>query len=171
MIQIYTGEGKGKTTAALGQGLRGVGSGLKVIMIQLLKGGPTGELEALKAIDGFEIYRFEKERDFVWNLKDKEIQELKKEIRAGYNFAFECVKNKKCNMLIIDEIMGAVTNKFISEDEVVDLLNANDCDIEIILTGRYAPEKIIEKADLVTEMKPIKHYFDKGVEARKGIEF
>ncbi|MDD6795737.1 MAG: cob(I)yrinic acid a,c-diamide adenosyltransferase [Clostridiaceae bacterium] len=171
MIQIYTGDGKGKTTAALGQGLRASGSGMKVIMLQFLKGGSTGELESIKYIENFNIVRFEKERDFVWNLSEEEIEELKGEIQKGYDYAIDVIKNNKCDMLILDEIMGVLQNNFLTEEQVLKLFNENKSSMEIILTGRNVPQKIIEKADLVTEMKAIKHYFDKGVPARKGIEY
>lgn len=171
MIQIYTGDGKGKTTAAIGQGVRAAGSGLKVFMVQFLKGGPTGELESLKNIDNFEIFRFEKQRDFVWNLNEEEIEELKLEILDGYKFILDSIKNKKCDLLIIDELLGVLSNKFLSIEDVNKIIEMNRHGIEIIITGRNVPDTLIEKADLVTEMKMIKHYFDKGVPARRGIEF
>lgn len=171
-IQVYTGNGKGKTTCAIGQGVRAVGNGLKVMMIQFLKSGPTGELESLKSFgDNFSVHRFEKRRDFVWNLKEEEIEELKKEIRVGFNFVKDVVENRKCDILIVDEIMGVLSNKFLDVNEVVEVLKSKSDNMEIILTGRNVPIEIMEVADLITEMKPIKHYFDKGVEARRGIEF
>ena len=85
MIQIYTGNGKGKTTASIGQGVRAAGRGFKVYMVQFLKGTPTGELESLKKIDNFKVFRFEEKRDFVWNLNEEEIEELKKEVINAYN--------------------------------------------------------------------------------------
>lgn len=171
-IQVYTGDGKGKTTCAIGQGVRAVGTGLKVIMIQFLKGGPTGELNSLKSFgDNFTVHRFEKQRDFVWNLKEDEIEELKKEIREGFSFLKDTVEKGNCDMLIVDEIMGVLSNGFLEVHEVVEVLKSKKENMEIILTGRNVPPEIIEVADLVTEMKPIKHYFDKGVQSRKGIEF
>ena len=170
MFAIYTGDGKGKTTAALGQGLRAVGSGLKVYMIQFLKGGKTGELKSIEKLENFKIFRFEKPRDFVWNLKEDEIEELKKEIKEGYDFILKVLENKECDMLIIDEIMAVLAYKFLSIEEALEIINKMG-NTEIIMTGRNAPKELIEKADLVTEMKMIKHYFDKGIKARKGIEF
>ncbi len=170
MFAIYTGDGKGKTTAALGQGLRAVGSGLKVYMVQFLKGGKTGELNSVKNLENFTIFRFEKPRDFVWNLKEDEIEELKKEIKKGYDFILKALENKECDMLIIDEIMAVLSYKFLSIEEALEIVNKMD-NTEIIMTGRNAPKELIEKADLVTEMKMIKHYFNKGIKARKGIEF
>ena len=108
MIQIYTGNGKGKTTASIGQGVRAAGRGFKVYMVQFLKGTPTGELESLRKIDNFKVFRFEEKRDFVWNLNEEEIEELKKEVMNAYNFILEIVENKECDLLIMDEIMGVL---------------------------------------------------------------
>lgn len=171
LVQIYTGEGKGKTTAAIGQGVRSAGYGLKVVMVQFLKGGYTGELTTIANIDNFNIYRFEKERDFVWNLSEDEKEELKKEIRIGYEFIKKHIDECSCDVLIVDEIMGAHYNNFVSVDEIKYLINNKKQSMELILTGRDVPEEIIELADLVTEMKMIKHPFEKGIGAREGIEY
>lgn len=171
LVQIYTGDGKGKTTAAIGQGIRSAGYGLNVVMVQFLKGGYTGELSTIDKIDNFNIFRFEKERDFVWNLSKAEIEELKKEIRTGYEFIKKIVDEGFCDVLIIDEIMGAHYNKFISTDEIIYLIKNKKESMEIVLTGRNVPMEVIDLADLVTEMKMIKHPFEKGIGAREGIEY
>ena len=171
MLQIYTGDGKGKTTASIGQGIRAAGRGYRVCMVQFLKGGPTGELEIIKNIPNFNIFRFESPRDFVWNLKGDEIEELKLEIKEGYKFIIKTLENNECDLLIIDEIMGVLSYDFITKEEVIKLLESNKNNIEIVMTGRNVPDYLVERADLITEMKPIKHYFDKGVPARKGIEY
>ena len=171
LVQIYTGDGKGKTTAAIGQGIRSAGYGLNVVMVQFLKGGYTGELSTIDKINNFNIFRFEKERDFVWNLSKAEIEELKKEIRTGYEFIKKIVDEGSCDVLIIDEIMGAHYNKFISTDEIIYLIKNKKESMEIVLTGRNVPMEVIDLADLVTEMKMIKHPFEKGIGAREGIEY
>lgn len=172
LVQVYTGDGKGKTTAAIGQGMRAYGNGLKVYMLQFLKGGPTGELKTIDELnDNFKIFRFEKPRDFVWNLNEDEKEELKREIKEGYKFIINTIKENKCDVLIIDEIMGVLYNKFLTEEEVIYIIDNKPQSMELILTGRNIPEAILKKSDLVTEMKCIKHYFEKGVGARKGIEY
>lgn len=172
LIQVYTGDGKGKTTAAVGLGLRAYGNGLKVKMIQFLKSGKTGELEVIKTFgENFEVYRFEKEKDFTWNLNEEQKKELKAEIVEGFNFAREIVRRNKCDLLILDEIMAAINLGYLEEDEVLKLLDEKDGRMEIVLTGRNVPDKILSKSNLVTEMKPIKHYFDEGIPAREGIEY
>lgn len=171
MIQIYTGDGKGKTTASIGQGIRAAGRGFKVYMVQFLKGTPTGELEILKNIDNFKVFRFEEERDFVWNLNEEEIEELKKEVLNAYNFILKVIDNKECDLLIMDEIMGVLSNKFLTVNEILEIIDRNKHNIEIVMTGRDVPKELADRADLITEMKMIKHYFEKGVHAREGIEY
>lgn len=172
LIQIYTGNGKGKTTAAIGQGIRAYGNGLKVTMLQFLKGGYTGELKTIEELgDNFKIYRFETKKDFFWNLDDEQKEVLRKEIRDGYNFILERIKKNDTDLLIIDEVMGVLKNKLLTEDEVLYILENKPKNMEIIMTGRDVPERIKEKANLITEMKMIKHYFEDGVGSRKGIEY
>lgn len=172
LIQIYTGNGKGKTTAAIGQGIRAYGNGLKVTMLQFLKGGHTGELKTIEELgDNFKIYRFESKKDFFWNLDDEQKEVLRKEIKEGYNFILERIKKNDTDLLIIDEVMGVLKNKLLTEEEVLYIMENKPENMEIIMTGRDVPEKIKGKADLITEMKMIKHYFEKGVPSRKGIEY
>lgn len=172
LVQVYTGEGKGKTTAAIGQGMRAYGNGLKVYMLQFLKGGKTGELKTVSELsDNFKIFRFEKPKDFTWNLNKEELEELRLEIRDGYKFILETIKNNSCDVLIIDEIMAVLSNSFLTVEEVIYIIDNKPKNMELILTGRNVPKEIIEKSDLVTEMKCVKHYFEKGIPAREGIEF
>lgn len=171
-IQIYTGNGKGKTTAAVGLAVRAAGDGLKVYMVQFLKGGHSGELDSAKKLaPNFEIFRFEKKRGFFWTLNEEQISELKKEIQEAYKFCIDALKNRKCDILIMDEVMGALSNNLISEQQLLELMDSRPDNMELILTGRNVPEKIMERANLVTEMRDIKHYFNEGVPARIGIEY
>lgn len=171
-VQIYTGNGKGKTTAAIGQGIRAYGNGLKVIMVQFLKSGKTGELNTIDELgENFEIFRFEKRRGFVWTLSEEEKLEVKKEVGVAYNFILDIIENCKCDMLIIDEIMGVLKNEFLSVEDVLNLIEKKPKNMELIMTGRNVPEEIVNKANLVTEMREIKHYYKEGVPARKGVEF
>ncbi|AJA47357.1 Cob(I)yrinic acid a,c-diamide adenosyltransferase [Clostridium pasteurianum DSM 525 = ATCC 6013] len=171
-IQVYTGNGKGKTTAAVGLGVRAAGDGYNVFLVQFLKSGFTGELESIKKLEpDFRIFRFEKKRGFFWTLNDSEKAELKKEIQAAYRFCLDALENNKCDVLIMDEIMGAISNELVSKEQVLQLIEAKPDNMELVLTGRNVPEEIVNKADLVTEMREIKHYFEKGVPAREGIEY
>lgn len=171
-VQIYTGNGKGKTTAAVGLAVRAAGNEYNVYMVQFLKGSNTGELKsAEKLAPYFNIFRFEKKRGFFWTLNDEEKTELKSEIQKAYDFCCTVLKEKKCDILIMDEVMGALHNNLITEEQLLQLIDSKPQNMELILTGRNVPPKIAEKADLITEMKDIKHYFDIGVPAREGIEY
>lgn len=171
-VQIYTGNGKGKTTAAVGLATRAAGNKFRVCMVQFLKGGATGELESVKLMAPyFTIHRFERPRGFFWTLNEKEKAELQEDINKAYMFCMEQLKERKCDILIMDEIMGTLSNGLVTQQQIIDLIDAKPEDVELILTGRNVPEEIMKRADLVTEMRDIKHYFEAGVPARKGIEF
>lgn len=170
-IQVYTGDGKGKTTAALGLGLRAVGRGMRVIMVQFLKGRFTGELESLKNLaPGFHIIRFAETKKFFNDLTQLEQDELKNRLKEELEKLYVYMENDLCDILILDEIMAAIHSGLVSVDEVCKLMDNKPDPMELILTGRNVPEPIAERADLITEMKNIKHYSDKGVHARRGIE-
>lgn len=171
-VAIYTGNGKGKTTAAIGQAIRAYGYGLKVYIVQFLKSRDTSELNVLNSLgENLKVFRFERERDFFWNLNEEEKKELKEDVDKAYNFIKKVLINEECDVLIIDEIMGVLGNKLLTENEVLELIKIKPSNMELIMTGRNVPRSIIEKADLVTEMKEVKHYFKDGTPARRGIEY
>lgn len=170
-VQVYTGNGKGKTTAALGLAFRAVGRGFKVIMVQFLKNMYTGELSSSERFeDKFKIVRIGKTDKFTWDLNEDEKQELRDRVQDEIKFIFGILKDEATDILILDEIMGAMHGGFITEDQVRQMIDAKPDSMELVLTGRNVPESIFDKADLVTEMKPLKHYIDRGVPARDGIE-
>ena len=167
-MQVYTGNGKGKTTAALGLALRALGSGQGVCLIQFMKKGDFGEIKALKKFKKARVCQFGRET-FVSSKKPK-----KKDIAAAkkaLNFARQVLISGKEELVILDEINVAVYFGLIKIDQVLNLIKKKSPAIELVLTGRYAHAKIIKEADLVTEMKEKKHYFWKGQKARKGIEY
>ena len=169
MIQIYTGNGKGKTTAALGLALRAVGHGFKVIMIQFMKGKINyGELEAAKFLPGLVIEQYGRP-DFV--SPENPTREDKKFAKAALARARAVIKGKKFDMIILDEVNVAVTFGLISIKEVVEILKKTPHRKELILTGRYMPDEFARYADLISEIREIKHHFQKGTSARKGIEY
>ena len=168
LVQVYTGTGKGKTTAALGLSLRAIGKGLKVHMIQFMKGDiEYGEITAAKKLDGLEIEQFGRP-DFVTreNTAKVDIEFAKKALER----AREVLRNKECDILILDEINVALDYNLIALDDVISLIKNRPKNIELILTGRYANSRIIEIADLVTDMHEIKHPYQAGIPARDGIE-
>lgn len=172
LIQVYCGEGKGKTTAAIGQGIRSVGRGLKVIMIQFLKGGHTGELKTLSNLEPeFKVFRFEKSRGFFNELTLTEKNELKMEISNAMKFAKKVLDTKECDLLILDEVLGVVENQLLTEEELETFIMSKPQGMELILTGRKLPEMIKEQVDYISEIQPIKHPYEKGIGAREGIEY
>lgn len=171
LIQVYTGDGKGKTTASIGLGIRAVGRGFKVYMVQFLKGTDTGELHTLKNIENFKVFRFQSTEKFFWNLNEEEKKILAEDMKKAYEFVVDVLQNKKCDILILDEIMAAIHSKMYTVEDVLKLIDMKPKEMELVLTGRSAPQEIMERADLVTEMKAIKHPFEKGIPARYGIEY
>ncbi len=167
-IQIYTGNGKGKTTAALGLALRAVGAGKKVLLIQFLKDSQSSEIKAIKKIKNFEVKSFGK-KGFVnkSNLTRNDFNLA----QQGFIFFRKAIESKKYDLIILDEINVAVNFGLVKVDDLVNLLKRIPLKIEVILTGRRALKRLIQIADLVSEIKEIKHYLKKGIKARKGIEY
>ncbi|HHT9131510.1 MAG TPA: cob(I)yrinic acid a,c-diamide adenosyltransferase [Candidatus Tripitaka californicus] len=167
-VQVYTGEGKGKTTAALGQALRAVGHGWKVIVIQFLKARQgVGEIAAAKDIPNLHILQFGSGH-FVCNKPTQEDQAL---AQQAWQKAREATLSGEYDMVILDEINVAIHYKMIAVQEVLKLVEERPPHVELILTGRYAHPKLLEVADLVSEIKAVKHPYTSGVKAREGIEY
>ena len=172
LIQVYCGNGKGKTTAAIGQGIRATGHGYKVIMIQFLKGRPTGELETLKRLEPeFKVFKFEKQTKFIFEMDEEQKKDLQSDIRNALNFARKVLDTRECDVLILDEILGVVENELLEEEELIKIINNKSEHIELILTGRVVPERIKSLADYISTIEETAHPFYKGVAARKGIEY
>jgi cob(I)alamin adenosyltransferase len=168
MIHVYTGDGKGKTTAALGLGMRAAGHGKKVLMVQFMKGRTNyGELESAKRVPGFCIVQFGRP-DFV-DRKNPDPRDIEGAGEA-LSYALEAAKLRSCDLLILDELNVALDFGLVSLGEVKDFLAEKPEKMEIVITGRNAHPDIIELADLVTEMREVRHYYRKGVQARQGIE-
>ena len=169
LVQVYTGNGKGKTSAAFGLALRAIGRGLKVYIVQFIKGGfDYGELYVVDRLPNLKLKAFGRGEFVTEKPPGKEDVELAQEALA---LAEEVVKNGGYDIVILDEINVALNLKLVNLNEVLELIKNKPKHVELILTGRYAPKEIIEAADLVTEMKEVKHPFNKGYEARKGIEY
>jgi cob(I)alamin adenosyltransferase len=167
-IQVYTGDGKGKTTAAIGLGIRAVGDGLKVIMIQFMKGRRYSELDGLSQLKNFTVVQFGRD-EFVNKKKPEPVdRELAKK---GLAYAKEVILKNQYDVVILDEINVAVDFKLISLEDVVQILKDKPEKLELILTGRYAPAELIKQADLVSEILEIKHPYQQGIQSRKGIDW
>ena len=166
-IHVYTGDGKGKTTAALGLAIRAAGAGLKVYIAQFLKHGDYSEIKGLDRFsDTITVEQFGRGR-FI---KGRPSNEDMAAARRGLNKVKTILAAGKYSVVILDEANVAVSLNLFSENELLEILDHRPDNVEIIITGRGAGPGIIEAADLVTEMKEIKHYFKKGVKARIGIE-
>ncbi len=174
LVLVFTGTGKGKSTAAFGLALRAAGNHLPVRVIQFIKGSwKTGEREAIKAhlpeieVDvggkGFTIER----------LRDPKIPMSEHQLaaRAAYEMAIEAVTSGRYKMVVLDEILYSVKGGLVSEQEVLDLIRSRPEDLHLVLTGRGATPAVIEAADLVTEMREVKHHYKAGIPAQRGIEF
>jgi cob(I)alamin adenosyltransferase len=168
LIIVHTGDGKGKTTAALGLALRACGYGMKVIMLQFFKGKwKYGELRSAPKLETFEIQPMGK--GFTWESKDIEVD--KAMVREAWRAAKEKILSGNYDVVILDEINYALSYDFLPVTDIVDFLKNKPPMLHVILTGRDAKPEIIEIADLVTEMRQIKHPFEQGISAQKGIEF
>ncbi|MCP3177713.1 cob(I)yrinic acid a,c-diamide adenosyltransferase [Desulfuromonas sp. KJ2020] len=168
-VQVYTGNGKGKTTAALGLALRAVGRGFKVCMVQFIKGGGEyGEHEAARRLAPL-LTIHQTGRD-NWIFKDKLDPEDIRVAQEALVLARQALTSGDYDLVILDEINGAVWFGLLSVEDILDLMAARPASVELVLTGRSADPRVIETADLVTEMTEIKHYYQQGVPARIGIE-
>ncbi|AET68864.1 cob(I)alamin adenosyltransferase [Desulfosporosinus orientis DSM 765] len=170
LIQIYTGNGKGKTTAAFGLALRAVGHGFSVYILQFMKGNDGyGELEGIKRLNP--ECQLEHFGAPGWVHKGEHIEENVQEANKAFLRAEEILSSGNWDIVILDEILNAVWFELIPENSVLELLSRKPPHVELILTGRNASQSLIEKADLVTEMVARKHPYEKGIMSRKGIEY
>jgi cob(I)alamin adenosyltransferase len=168
-IQVYTGNGKGKTTAALGAALRAAGHSYKTYIGQFMKGHKYGELASVKKLAPLVAIEQFGRKGFIHvteNAKDEDVRRAKR----GLKKCLAAMLSKKYRIIVLDEINVALYFKLLAEKDVHEFLDKKPDDVEVILTGRYAPASLVRRADLVTEMKERKHYYRKGVAARIGIE-
>ncbi len=168
MVEVLTGNGPGKTTAALGHALRSIGHGLTVAMVQFMKiDSRYGEIKAIKEyLPRSRVFQFGRKK-FVREPAKIDFKLAEK----GLAKAQEIIQSRKYDLVILDEINVALWFKLLDLEEVCEMIKSRPKNAELVLTGRYAPKKIIDLADSVSEIKEVKHYFRKGVRARKGIEY
>jgi cob(I)alamin adenosyltransferase len=166
-LQVYTGDGKGKTTAALGLALRAAGAGLRVYVAQFVKGMHYSELDALERFkDLVTVRQFGRDCFIRKQPEQADIDAA----RAGLEEVRRVLAAKACDVLVLDEASIATFYKLFSVDELLELIDSRPEGVEVVVTGRKADPKLLEKADLVTEMREVRHYYAKGVQARRGIE-
>ncbi len=192
LIQVYTGDGKGKTTASLGLAFRALGRNFPIYMIQFLKSGETGELRTIQRylpnirVVQYGVEALNDEQSRMWEFgKDIELEKIDKKgrfrflpdeeekeaCRRAFEHAKKIINSNDYGIVILDEINCALSKGLIDTKEVIEFLKNKPKEVEVVLTGRGAPKELIELADLVTEMKRIKHPYDKGIYAREGIEY
>lgn len=167
-VHVYTGNGKGKTTSAIGLGIRAAGNDFKVHMIQFMKGRKYCELITLDKLKNFTYSQHGRDEFVNKNNPEKIDIDMAKE---GFSYAKELIKSNKYDMIILDEINVAVDFNLISLEELLKIVKEKPEKLELVLTGRYAKKDIIKLADYVTEMLEIKHPYQKGVQARRGCDF
>jgi len=168
-IHVYTGNGKGKTTAAIGLAVRAAGANLRTCIIQFMKDHPYNELTSLKQLSKWITIEQFGNDSFVFR-KAKPSGELINIINNGIEKTEENMLSGNYDLIILDEICVSIYFSLVTTERVIELINKKPKNVELILTGRYCPTEIINIADLVTEMKEGKHYYQKGIEARNGIE-
>lgn len=168
-IQVYTGNGKGKTTAALGLALRAAGHGQASFIGQFLKGQRYGELKSVRRLSPLITIRQFGRKGFLHVTGDPDGEDIRR-ARRGFEAVLRALASGKYRIVVLDEINVALHFRLLGRRDVELLLDRRPADVELVLTGRYAPAWLIRRADLVTEMRDRKHYYEKGVGARSGIE-
>lgn len=171
LVHFYYGDGKGKTTAALGLALRALGCGRRVVLVQFLKNTPCGELTALKCHDRMTVLRGKAGAHFTFAMTETERQQTKAIHEDNFAQAMARVQAGACDLLILDEAADALQTGLLDESLLREAVLEKPCGLELVLTGHRPIDWIVESADYVTEMKKHKHPFDYGVPAREGVEF
>ena len=171
LIHIYTGRGKGKTTAAMGLAVRCAGSGGRVLVTQMLKKGTSSEISVLRQVPGIRVFSLEKHEQFVSRMTPEEKQEAGRYHQAYFQQICEMTGAEHWDLLVLDEIIGAVNHGFLTAGQVTAFLRSRPEELEVVMTGRDPLPELTELADYITEMKKVKHPFENGIRARKGIEF
>ena len=169
MIQLYCGDGKGKTSAAMGQCLRAVGHGLRVGIVQFLKNGSSGEIAVLSRMESVRVFPFLKQVKFSFAMNEEE----KQEARAFYNTLFgeAAASAESLDVLLLDEVCAAVSAGLLDENVLLAFLREKPAGLEVLLTGREPSEEIRKLADYISEIRMLRHPYEKGVPAREGIEW
>lgn len=173
MIQVYIGDGKGKTTAAVGLTIRALGCNLKVLFAQFLKSGQTGEKIILETFQDKLLFFRPKQRhqQFLWEMTAEELAWTKEDIELGWEILKSEIFSGKWDIVVLDEILDCIQNHLLSEEEILKTVKERPEKVEIVITGHQAPQSFYEIADYISQIDAVKHPFNKGVPARRGIEF
>ena len=171
LIEVYCGDGKGKTTAAIGLAVRAAGCGMRVLFVRFLKNEHSGELTILDKIPGIHVIHMNRDFGFVFRMTEAEKQEAKEVYYKLWKDAVKMATEEEYDMLVADEFMAAYSYEFIDHAHALEFLKNKPDKLEIVLTGRNPASEISELADYISEVKKIKHPFEKGIPARRGIEY
>ena len=171
MVHVYHGDGKGKTTAAMGLAIRSAGVGNLVVIVQFLKGSPTGEIEVLSRIQEITVLRNQEDLGFVKWMTEEEKKQAEMMHNINLMQAIELINQGKCDLLVLDELASTYNYGLVDQNMVQTLLEMRPKDLEIVITGREPAQLFMDHADYITEMKKIRHPYDNGTPARKGVEF
>ncbi len=170
LIHIYCGDGKGKTTAAVGLAVRCAGRGNKVLLVQFLKSRDSGELYSLAKLPDIEVIRGKESKKFTFQMNEEEKHALLIEHNKMFEQVLAKIKNGGYSLLILDEVIGALNAKVFEMPKLIEFLRHKPENLEVVLTGRNPAPELVEIADYVSEMRKVKHPMDKGIMAREGIE-
>lgn len=170
LIHIYCGDGKGKTTAAVGLAVRCAGRGNKVLLVQFLKSRDSGELYSLAKLPDIEVMRGKESKKFTFQMNEEEKRALLIEHNKMFEQGLAKIKNGGYSLLILDEVIGALNAKVFEMPKLIEFLRHKPENLEVVLTGRNPAPELVEIADYVSEMRKVKHPMDKGIMAREGIE-
>lgn len=170
LVHIYCGDGKGKTTAAVGLAVRCAGRGNKVLLVQFLKSRDSGELYSLAKLPDIEVMRGKESKKFTFQMNEEEKHALLIEHNKMFEQVLAKIKNGGYSLLILDEVIGALNAKVFEMPKLIEFLRHKPENLEVVLTGRNPAPELVEIADYVSEMRKVKHPMDRGIMAREGIE-
>ena len=171
LIHIYCGDGKGKTTASMGLAVRAIGHGFRVVITQFLKDGNSSELKVLSTFENATIISGKDVVGFSFQMSEEEKAIVTKNHNDHLNQAIEICEKGECDVLVLDELLSAISTKLIDYDRLIGFLNNKPAQLEVIITGRNPNAELLELADYVCDIHKVKHPYDRGVSARGGIEF
>ncbi len=171
LTHIYCGDGKGKTTAAIGLGIRACGSGKKVLLAQFLKGSTSSELTVLRELKNFSVLPAPEHIKFTFQMTPAELREAAALCGSQFQRAVSAANAGECDLLILDEVFGAISCGLLANTLLPGLIKNKPQSLELVLTGRDPKPEVLELADYVSEIKKIKHPYDRNIPARRGIEF
>ncbi len=172
MVHIYCGEGKGKTTAAVGLAVRAAGRGMSVVIAQFLKGADSGERIALESMEGITLLPVPEKVKFSFRMNEEERREASQRFEGLCAACEERIRTGQAQLVVLDEACAAVSTGLLKEERLLSVLDAvRETETEVVVTGRDPFPALLERGDYITEMKPLRHPFQKGIRARRGIEY